>query len=306
MATNARARDLVITRVFDAPRDLVWDAWTKPEHFMKWWGPREFTSPACKMDMRKGGRYLWLMRGPDGKDYWTAGEFKAVEPKSRIVYTDNFSDEKGNAVPASHYGLGGDWPETTLVTITLEDLGDRTRMTLRHEGLPAGEMSDMTGMGWMESFDKMAEALAGEDEIVLTRAFDAPREKVWKAMTDPEQIPKWWGPSGFKTTIKSMDFKVGGTWLYTMHGPDGKDYPNAVRYIEIEKPSRIVSDHGSTLDEPWFRSTISLLEQGGRTHVVLKHKFPNKQQRDHVVHVYGAVKGGREHLAKLAEQLKSM
>ncbi len=303
MATNAPARELVITRVFDAPRDLVWDAWTKPAHFMKWWGPREFTAPVCKMDVRKGGRYHWLMRGPDGKDYWTAGEFTAVEPKSRLVYTDNFADEKGNVVPASHYGLGGDWPETTIVTITLDDLGGRTRMTLRHEGLPAGEMSDMTGMGWMESFDKMAEALAAADEIVLTRVFDAPREKVWKAMTDPALIPNWWGPNGFTTTIKSMDFKVGGAWLYTMHGPDGKDYPNAVKYLEIEKPSRMVFDHGEEIGKPWFRTTISLIEQGNRTHVVLLQKHPSKHRRDQVVRDFGAIEGGRQTLARLAEHL---
>ncbi len=69
---------LVITRIFDAPRERVWRAWSEPEQMMKWWGPKEFTSPACKMDFRVGGKYLFCMRAPDGKDYWITGVYKEI------------------------------------------------------------------------------------------------------------------------------------------------------------------------------------------------------------------------------------
>jgi len=155
-AKSAASKNLVITREFDAPARLVWKAWTDAEHFKKWWGPKEFTCPVAKMDVRVGGRYLWCMRGPDGKDYYTTGEFREVVPHTRIVYTDSFSDDQGKKVSAAIHGLPANFPNDTIVTVTFEEKGGRTTMTLRHEGLPKGELEDMTGQGWGQSFDKMA------------------------------------------------------------------------------------------------------------------------------------------------------
>jgi uncharacterized protein YndB with AHSA1/START domain len=159
-ATMSAEGEIVITRIFDAPRKLVWKAWTEPEHFMRWWGPKNFTSPVCKIDFRVNGTYLWCMRGPDGKEYWTTGVYRDIVPIERIVYSDSFADEKGNVVPASVYGLPGeDWPLETLVTVTFEERGGKTTMTLRHVGIPAGVLSEQTGAGWNESFDKLAASL---------------------------------------------------------------------------------------------------------------------------------------------------
>jgi uncharacterized protein YndB with AHSA1/START domain len=157
--TTGTGRELVITRTFDAPRALVWRAWTEPERFMRWWGPKIFTSPSCEMDLRVGGKFLWCMQWPDGRRNYNTGEFLEIVPPERLVYTDCFADEDGNVVPASHYGLPADFPEEMRVTVTFEDLGGKTKMTLTHTGLPAGEMSEMTGQGWNESFDKLAASL---------------------------------------------------------------------------------------------------------------------------------------------------
>ena len=154
---------LVIERVFDAPRELLWKAWTEPEHMMRWWGPKGFTSPACKIDFRVGGKYLFAMQSPEfneGQPIWSTGVYREIVPLERIVCTDCFADEKGNIVPATHYGMGADIPLEMLVTVTFEDLDGKTRMTLRHEGLPAGEMRDGAGVGWNESFDKLADYVA--------------------------------------------------------------------------------------------------------------------------------------------------
>lgn len=126
---------------------------------MKWWGPKEFTSPACKIDFRVGGKYLFCMRSPDGKDYWSTGVYKEIIVPERIVYTDSFADEHGNVVPAAHYGMGDDFPLENIVTVTFEEQNGKTKMTLKHEGIPAGEMLKLTGMGWNGSFDKLAESL---------------------------------------------------------------------------------------------------------------------------------------------------
>jgi uncharacterized protein YndB with AHSA1/START domain len=92
--------ELIITRVFDAPRELVWKAWTEPERVKQWWGPRGFTSPFCKIDLRVGGSYLFSMRSPDGQDFWSTGVYREIIPQERIVATGSFADEKGNVVPA--------------------------------------------------------------------------------------------------------------------------------------------------------------------------------------------------------------
>lgn len=156
----AENSDLVITRIFDAPRALVWKAWTDPQHTMRWWGPKGFTSPTCKIDLRVSGKYLFCMKAPDGKEYWSTGEYREIVPIERVVCTDHFSDERGNIIPASTYGLGEDWPDELVVTVTFEDVGGKTKLTLRHAGIPAGNMKEMTGAGWNESLDKLAESLA--------------------------------------------------------------------------------------------------------------------------------------------------
>ncbi len=152
-------RELVITRVFDAPRELVFKAWTEPERFKRWWGPKNFTAPACTIDLRVGGVYLNCMRSPEGQDFWTTGVYREIVEPERIVYTDSFADEKGNPVPASDYGMSGDWPLETLVTVTFEEHEGKTKMTLRHVGIPSGTHSDLAGAGWNESFEKLAESL---------------------------------------------------------------------------------------------------------------------------------------------------
>jgi len=126
--------ELIIEHVFDAPRKLLWKAWSEPEHFKRWWGQKKFTSPECKLDFRVGGKYLACMRSPEGVDYWSTGMYRKVIPFQRIVYTDNFADEKGSVVPESHYGMPGDQSEESLVTVTFDENGGQTTMTLRYAG----------------------------------------------------------------------------------------------------------------------------------------------------------------------------
>lgn len=157
--TTAKSDVLIITRIFDAPRERVWKAWTEPEQIMKWWGPKEFTSPSCKLDFRVGGKYLFCMRAADGKDYYTTGVYKEIVKLEKIVYTDSFADEHGKVVHGSYYGMGDDFPMEMIVTLTFEDIGGKTKMTLKHAGMPGAEMSDMTSQGWNSSFDKLDESL---------------------------------------------------------------------------------------------------------------------------------------------------
>ena len=100
-------------------------------------------------------------------------------------------------------------------------------------------------------------AKSKSNQLHLTRVYEAPVEAVWDAWVDPEQVGKWWGPRGFTLTTFRKDVRTGGEWRYTMHGPDGTDYPNVTRFLEVEKHQRLVYDHGATDDKPpLFRVTV--------------------------------------------------
>lgn len=160
--TEPAEQAVIITRVLDAPRDLVFKAWTEPERLMQWWGPRGFTTPSCAVDLREGGVSHCCMRSPEGKDYWSKSVYREIVEPERLVYTDSFADAEGNVVPASYYGMSEDWPLEFLVTVTFDEYDDKTRFTLRHFGIPLGHDADMCADGWNESFDKLTEYLEGK------------------------------------------------------------------------------------------------------------------------------------------------
>jgi len=158
-ATTVKGREIVITRIFDAPLEAIWRAWTEPDRIMRWWGPKDYTSPAAKIDLRVGGKYLYCMRSLEGQDIWSTGVYREIVPMERIVATDCFADEHGNIVPATHYGMTEDIALEMLLTVTFDERGGKTTLTLRHAGIPAGEMSAEASEGWNQSLDKLAESL---------------------------------------------------------------------------------------------------------------------------------------------------
>ncbi len=160
IATDKKAQTLTITRIFDAPRKLLWRAWTDPEMIKKWWGPKNYTSPIDKVDLRVGGKYLFCMRSPEGKDFWTTGIYKEIVPFKKLVVTDSFADTDGKVVPAAYYGMDPSFPLEMLATVTFDDfIKVRSKLTLYHDGFPEGEMKDMAEAGWNESFDKLSQVL---------------------------------------------------------------------------------------------------------------------------------------------------
>lgn len=149
-------------------------------------------------------------------------------------------------------------------------------------------------------------AVTPDREIVTSRLFDAPREVVWEAFTDPKQVVQWWGPNGFTTTIEVMDVRVGGQWRHTMHGPDGTDYPNASVFKEIVKPERIVYGHGGGKEGgpgASFEATWIFEAQGNKTLLTGRMVFPTAAARELVVKEYGAIEGAKQTFARLAEYL---
>jgi uncharacterized protein YndB with AHSA1/START domain len=118
-----------------------------------------------------------------------------------------------------------------------------------------------------------------KNELQLTRIYDAPVKAVWEAWVDPKQVAQWWGPRGFTLTSKSKDVRTGGSWVYTMHGPDGVDYPNHTKFLEVDKYSRLVYDHGGNDNQPaMFRVTVLFSEVGkNKTKMEMTMGFANDE-----------------------------
>lgn len=151
---------LFIERIFNAPRELVWLAWTEPKYISRWWGPKGFTAPFCKIDLRAGGRFHYCMKSPEGKEYWNIGEFIEVNPPEKIISIMNFSDKNGNKLKPSYYGLGEDFPEDMFDIVTFEEMYvNKTKLTLRREHSIDNARKYGVEQGWSESLDKFSETL---------------------------------------------------------------------------------------------------------------------------------------------------
>jgi uncharacterized protein YndB with AHSA1/START domain len=147
-ATRSAERELVITRVFDAPRALVFKVWTEPERLVRWWGPEGFTVPSCEMDLRPGGAFRFLMRSPEGTDHRLQGVYREIVEPERLVFTWAWVDADGKP------------GHETLVTVTFAEHGAKTKLTLHQAVFESVESRDSHEEGWTECLDRLAVCLA--------------------------------------------------------------------------------------------------------------------------------------------------
>jgi uncharacterized protein YndB with AHSA1/START domain len=152
---------MTVTRIFDAPRELVWRAWTDPRYVMQWWGPKGFTSPVCTIDFRVGGKFLCCMRSPEGQEFWNAGEYHEIIPHEKIVSSMYFADAQGNKVEAADYGIEHEAIEGAYDVTLFEDSGEgQTKLTFignesAEEAKNSGQME-----GWGQVLDKFGSVVA--------------------------------------------------------------------------------------------------------------------------------------------------
>ena len=426
-------REFIITYEFQAPRALVFQAWTDPKHLAQWWGPRGFTNPVCQWDARPGQTIHVVMRAPNGTDYPMGGEFREITPPEKLVFTSGPLDESGALIfeflhtalfteqngktlltlrsrvlkttPAANKYIGGfeagmtqsleklaeqlsskplvvirqfdapaemvfdawldpkavgQWlfatPDgkmerieidarvggkysiaekrgedvvehcgtyieinrprrlvfdfsvpkysaiSTLVTIDIVPNGSRCELTLTHERvLPEYRVGTVSG--WTMILNNLAATTSAGRAITISRDFDAPRERIWEAMTNPSHLVNWWGLRGFTTTVEKMDFRVGGEWTQVMHGPDGANYPNRHVFEEIVKPARIVYSHAGKREGGPSASSVATWTfdeiAPGKTKVTIHMVFPTAAERDFVVKEFGAIEGARQTLERL-------
>ena len=148
--------------------------------------------------------------------------------------------------------------------------------------------------------DAAARAATADREIVISRVINAPRELVFEAFTEVRHLSRWWGPSGFTTTTRAFEFRVGGEWVFVMHGPDGTDYQEWIVWTELVAPERIALLHGESRGDPnAFESVITFASDGAATRIEMRTLFPTKELRDQAVEKYHAIEGGQQTLANL-------
>jgi uncharacterized protein YndB with AHSA1/START domain len=152
---------MTVTRVFDAPRELVWKAWTEPKYVMQWWGPTGFSAPVCKMDFRVGGKSLLCMKSPDGQEFWNAVEYIEIVPLEKIVSSMYFADAQGNKIEPETLGIEHEAIEGAYDVTLFEDLGDgKTRLTqIGNEPMESAKESGQVE-GWNQILDKVAAVVA--------------------------------------------------------------------------------------------------------------------------------------------------
>jgi uncharacterized protein YndB with AHSA1/START domain len=137
-------RELTITRVFNAPRSLVFKVWTQPEHFSRWLGPKDFTTIGCQMNVQVGGMYRACIRSPEGNDHWMQGVYREITQPERLVFTFAWEDENNQP------------KHETLVTVTFEEHNNKTLMTFQQAIFESIESRDSHNTGWSECFDRLA------------------------------------------------------------------------------------------------------------------------------------------------------
>jgi len=270
-STDLEARSIVTTRVIDAPRELVFDAFTNPDHLTRWWGPNGFSTTTHVFDMRPGGEWRFTMHGPDGRDYENHIAYDDIVWPERIAYTHG--GDKGAVQFKS--------------TVTFDDLGGKTRITMRavfQSKKNRDWVAETYGAveGAKQHLGRLDEFLA-ESAFVISRSFEAPRALVWKMWSEAEHLAKWWGPKGFTWLSGKLDLRPGGVFHYGMRAPNGGEMWGKFIYREITPPERIVfvnsfSDAtGNTTRAPFATdwplevlNVLTLSEEDGKTTVTLR------------------------------------
>jgi uncharacterized protein YndB with AHSA1/START domain len=291
------ARSIVVTRVFDAPRNLVFETWTDPRHIGRWYGPRGFTLTTHEMDVRPGGVWRFDMHGPDGVDYPNKITYLEIAKPERLVY--------------DHGDQGT--PGYFRTTVTFAEEGGKTKLTLQNVFPSAEDRNTVVKKynaieGANQTLDRLGEQLGTMQELVTTRVFDAPLELVFKAWTDPERLKRWWGPKGFTNPVCEVDVRPGGAIRIHMQAPDGNVYPMTGVFQEIVELERLVFT-SSALDqngEPLFEvmNTVTFAAEGGKTKLTVRASV-TKAKGGAAQHLAGMQQGWSLSLDRLATEVEA-
>lgn len=223
-------REIVVTRLIDAPVARVWRAWTDNAEIVKWWGPHGFSDETISREFKPGGHWRHTMIGPDGTRFGNFATYKEIEKEKRIVLVN------GGGKEGDDEGVG------MRSVVTFKAVGDKTEITMRTV-LPTVAMRQRVVKefnaieGGKQTLSRLDAHCTGQ--FVIFRLVDAPRERVWRAWTDAKELAAWSGPKGAETFHSELDLRVGGSYHYAMK-TGGVELWGLAVYKEIEKPSKLV------------------------------------------------------------------
>ncbi len=268
-------REIVISRVFSAPRPLVYRTWTDPAHLGAWWGPKGYTTTTSAFDLRVGGLWVYVMHAPDGTGFDSWIRFLGIHPDERLVY-----EHGGGAVTT---------PAHFQATVTFTELGPKTAVTM-HSLFPTAGARDFVVQhyhaieGGQQTLARLAEQLvrggvpdtppAGTRLFRFTRSCAAPRDLVFRVWTESKHLAHWWGPKGFTNPRCEFSARAGGPIRIDMTSPDGTVYPMGGTVLEVTPPERlaftsVAMDHQGA---PQLENlnVITFIEDQGRTTVMVE------------------------------------
>ena len=288
-AKNKSSNEIHITRVYDAPVKMVWEAWVDPQQVAQWWGPRGFKITTHSKDVRTGGHWDYIMHGPDGTDYPNLTKYLEVEKYSRLVY-----DHGGSRTT----------PPMFRVTVLFQEIKGKTKMEMTMT-LPTPEAARETEKfikkaGGNSTWDRLAEYLAKEtdkkDLFVINRSFNTDINTMFEMWTNPKHFSQWLPPTGFTMEFIKADIKPGGRSIYMMTDGGNTTMYGSAKYQEITKPNRLVytqdfrdkddnisrHPHAPTWPETML-TTITLTEEGpDQTRVTITWEIFGQATREEI------------------------
>lgn len=233
MPVKSKSNELHLTRVYDAPVEAVWDAWTDPKQVAPWWGPRGFTITTHSKELKVGGHWRYTMHGPDGVDYANVTKYLEVEEHRKLVYDHGGNDER---------------KPLFRVTVLFSEEKGKTKMDMTMT-LPTPEAAEETRKfikkaGGDATWDRLAEYIeksaSGKETFVINRSFDAPIDVMFEMWTNPEHLSKWLAPTGFDMEFFRADIKSGGKTFYVMSNAAGLKMYGRAEYREVRKPDLLI------------------------------------------------------------------
>lgn len=307
----ASDREILMTRRFAAPRQRVWDAFTRAEHLQHWWGPRGFSLDPNRMDFRVGGTWHYAMVSSFMPPSWGKMTYHEIDAPRRFVAVDAFSNEAGDTIPPESRG-----------TYEFEEIEGGTLARMRAEYADADSLRTVIEMGMVEgmgsTLDRLDDLFAGrpdtllgrngitmlfpsDTELVIGRTFNAPAALVWQAITQPEHVQRWWGPAFLELVECTMDLRVGGLWRYVQRDPNTGDlHAFSGEYREIVPGERIVqTERYEPIPGADSVVTMTLEARGDQaTRLTSRTVYPSREMRDGHVNA-GMESGMRETYERL-------
>jgi len=260
--TEIKDKELIISRVLNAPVKLVWEVWTTPKHIIKWWGPNGFTTTDKGMQLKAGGDWRFTMHGPDGVEYPNRIIFKEVVPYEKLTY--RHTDDADTA------------PITFHVTVTFENLGSQTKLTMQSVFTSAEELQRLNTMyhvieGGQQHIGRLADYLIqnmntmSNDPIVIERNYNAPVSKVWNALTDNNEMKQWY------FNIPEFKPEVGFEFQFTAEGKEGEKFVHLCKVMEVVPGKKLTYSWRYEGFEGDSFVTFELSAEGEKTKLKLTH-----------------------------------